>query len=177
MPSLSKIVVIGTSGSGKTTFARRLAKALEVPHFEMDAFHWEQNWTEADTEVFRARVKEATAHSNWVMDGNYGKVRDLAWGRADTLIWLDYSFRTVLSRILIRTLKRVFTKEELFGGNRESFRMSFFSKDSVILWMLQTYSRNRKSYPALLVQPEFAHLKVFRFQHPKETESFLKQFR
>ncbi len=56
---MQRISVIGTTGSGKTTVARRAAEALEVPFVELDALHWERDWEEAPLEVFRGRVVDA----------------------------------------------------------------------------------------------------------------------
>jgi len=113
-----RISVVGTTGSGKTTFARELAQRLGVPHVELDALHWEPNWTEAPLEVFRARVDLALRGEAWVIDGNYSKVRDIIWSRADTVVWLDYALPIILWQLLKRTLKRVFIREELWGKNR-----------------------------------------------------------
>src|SRR5205809_1832315 len=85
-----RVVVVGTTGSGKTTLAGRLAQRLGVPHVELDALHWEANWVEAGDEVFRERAARALTGSAWVVDGNYSKVRDIVWGRADMVVWLDY---------------------------------------------------------------------------------------
>jgi len=84
-----RVAVIGTTGSGKTTLARHIAKRRGIPHIELDALHWEANWTETPLTVFRARVSEAVAPPAWITDGNYSKVRDIVWGRADTIIWLS----------------------------------------------------------------------------------------
>jgi adenylate kinase family enzyme len=89
---MQRISVIGATGSGKTTVARRTAEALGVPHIELDALHWEPDWEEAPLEVFRERVSDAIQGERWVVDGNYSKVRDMVWGRADTVLWLDYPF-------------------------------------------------------------------------------------
>lgn len=56
-----RISVVGVTGAGKTTLARRLSDLLDVPHVELDALHWEPNWTPAPVDVFRDRVTEATA--------------------------------------------------------------------------------------------------------------------
>ncbi|HEY7847048.1 MAG TPA: hypothetical protein VIC83_02515, partial [Candidatus Limnocylindria bacterium] len=66
-----RINVVGTSASGKTTFARALAARLAVPWVELDALHWEAGWTEADDAVMRERVRRAIAGDGWVVDGNY----------------------------------------------------------------------------------------------------------
>jgi adenylate kinase family enzyme len=179
MPAASqchqRIVVVGTSGSGKTTLARRLAQALDVPHIELDALHWEENWTEAEPAVFRARTEQATRGEIWVLDGNYSKVRDITWARATTVVWLDYSFLLVMWRIITRTLLRTLRHEELWHGNRESFRQGFLSRESVIVWSFTTYHRRRREYPQLFAHPEYRHLYVVRHCSPQATERWLTE--
>ena len=92
--------------------------------------------------------------------GNYLGVRPLIWSRADTLIWLDLPFSLVLWRTFTRTLKRAITQEELWNGNRESWRMGFFSRESVLVWLFQTFWRRRREHAELVQRPEYAHLRV-----------------
>src|SRR5512141_2294296 len=99
---MNRIAVIGVTGSGKTTFARQLADRIGGLHIELDALHWEPNWIEAPLDVFRERVELTTRSDRWTVDGNYGKVRDIIWGRADTIVWLDYPFLIVLWRLTRR---------------------------------------------------------------------------
>lgn len=113
-----RIVVVGTTGSGKTTTARRLAANLGYPHVELDALHWEPNWTPAPVEVFRRRVREVTRAACWVVDGNYSQVRDVLWPAADTIVWLDYALPVIMGRLLRRTARRALPREELWNGNR-----------------------------------------------------------
>lgn len=168
---LHRIVVVGTSGVGKSTFAKRLATILSIPHVELDALHWEPNWTEAPD--FRERVTQAVATPSWAIDGNYGKVREIIWQQARTLIWLDFPMYVIFARALKRAIKRAATREELWNGNRESWRLTFFSKESVLLWVLRSHDRQRRQYHALLTRPEYAHLKVHRFRSPKEANDYL----
>jgi adenylate kinase family enzyme len=174
-PGFQRIIVIGTSGSGKTTLARQISQALSpaYPHIELDALHWEPNWTEAPDERFRQRAREACAAPRWVMDGNYSVVRDITWPRADTIIWLNYPRRTTWSRILTRTLTRTITREELWSGNRESVRTSFLSRDSIILWSIQTWAKNRARTPLLLAQPQHAHLHTIELRHPGQAQTLV----
>ncbi|MCG0239429.1 MAG: AAA family ATPase [Firmicutes bacterium] len=169
-----RIVVVGTTGSGKTTFARRLAAMLGCPHVELDALHWEPQWTPAPVEVFRHRVREVTRAPCWVVDGNYSQVREVLWPAADTIVWLDYPLPVILGRLLRRTARRVLLREELWNGNREGFLRSFLSRDSILLWALRSYRRRRREYPALLARPEYRHLRVIRLRTPREAEAWLR---
>lgn len=172
-PPPRRLCVIGVSGAGKTTLARRAAAILRVSHLELDALHWEPGWQEASTQLFRERVASATAAEGWTADGNYSKARDILWARADTLLWLDYSLPLVMVRLLRRTLARLLHREELWSGNRESLRMAF-SRDSIILWALQTHPKYRREFPDLLARPEYAHLTIRRLRSPREADAWLK---
>ena len=86
-----------------------------------------------------------------MVEGNYRAVRDLVWPRADCIVWLNYSLALILKRLLRRTARRIVTREPCCNGNRESLRMAL-SKDSIILWALQTYHRKRREYPLLLAE-------------------------
>jgi adenylate kinase family enzyme len=172
---MNRISVVGTSGSGKTTFAGRLAAILRIPHIELDALHWEADWVEAPTEVFRSRVREAISADRWVVDGNYSKrARDLVWERADTVIWLDYSFPVIFSRITRRTFRRLVFGEECCNGNREKWSITF-SRDSIILWALQTYKRHRANYPPLLESLEQEGVRTIALRSPKQADRWLAQ--
>lgn len=171
-----RISVVGTTGAGKTTLARRLTDLLDITHVELDALHWGPDWTPAPREVFRERVREAVvANSLWVVDGNYSRVRDIVWAHADTVVWLDYPLWRILWQLTKRNLRRSLLDVELWNGNRERFRTQFFSRDSLYLWALQTYRRRRQEYPALLAQPEYAHLALIHLRSARETQTWLER--
>lgn len=172
-----RVIVVGTSGSGKSTLAAELARRLGCEHTELDALHWEENWTEAEEEVFRDRVRQVAGGESWVADGNYGKVRDVLWPRADTLVWLDYPRPVIMWRLLWRTLARTLGGRQLWNGNRERFSAQFLSKQSLFLWAWNTQPLIRQRYPALLKQPEHAHLRVVRLRTPGEAERWLAEVR
>ncbi len=168
-----RISVVGTTGSGKTTLALEISKRLELPFIELDALYWDENWTGVSDPVFRDRVIEAINADRWVIDGNYSRVRPLVWKRADTVIYLDYSFWRTFWQLLTRTIHRSIQQEALWHGNRENLWKSLFSKDLIILWMLQTYGRRRKQYAALIRQPENAHLCIVQLKTPSMKDEWL----
>ena len=175
--------VVGSTASGKTRFARELAKALDVPHIELDAIEWQPNWTPLPNDQFRARVAERIAAPGWVVDGNYGGadvgVRAMVWDLADTIVWLDFSLLLILRRLWSRTNARIRDRQELWPGtgNRETIRGAYFSRDSLYWWVLKTYWRRRRTYPALLALPQYAHVTRLRFRTPAEADRWLERQR
>ena len=167
-----RISVVGTIGSGKTTLASEISKLLATPHIELDSLHWESNWVEASDSAFRGRVNHSLLSDSWVVDGNYHLVRDIVWSRADTVVWLDYPFRIIMSRLARRTLRRVLTRQKLWNNNQERLR-SVLGSDSVFLWALKTYRRRRRDYPLLFRKPENIHLEVVHLRSPRETRDWL----
>ena len=168
-----RVVVVGTSGSGKTTFAGNLAKIIGAPHIELDSLHWEPNWTEAELEVFRNRVRGALNEPRWVIDGNYSKVRDLIWPHADTIVWLDYELPVVMWRLAKRTFRRVFTQEELWSGNKEQLHIQLFTRDSIFWWAWTSHPRYRKEYAELFQQAEQRHLQIVQLKTPEQAQEWL----
>jgi adenylate kinase family enzyme len=171
--NMNRVVVIGTSCVGKTIFARSLAEALSCPHVELDALYWQSNWTPRPPEEFRKLVAQELSQDCWITDGNYSVVRDLIWSRATTVIWLNYGFPLVLWRALTRTVRRVLTQEELFSANRESLRMAFFSRESILWWVLTTFHRRRKQYRVLFDTRTSHQLIYVEFRNPTEAQNFL----
>ena len=172
---MQRIVVIGTSGSGKSTLAEQAAARLKAPFVELDGLHFLPEWGEVSVEEFRQRVSEATSGERWAVAGNYDDVRDLIWQRADTLVWLDYPLPLVFWRLFRRTIKRVVRQEDLGGtGNRDTWRMGFGTRQSVLYWLLKTYPGFTAKTDELLQAPEHAHLHVLRFKAPGEAEAWVK---
>ena len=168
-----RIVVLGTSGVGKSTLAAQLAGRLGVPCVELDALYWAAGWTKAPVEQFRARIVAATAGQGWIVDGNYARARDLVWPRAQVFVWLDYSLATVFARLLRRTLRRWWHREVLWEGNRERLRVQLFHRDSLLLWVLRTHGARRREFARLLVDPALDHVAAVRVRTPHAAERLL----
>jgi adenylate kinase family enzyme len=170
-----RIVVIGTTSSGKSTLAEKLADKFGYEFIELDALNWEPNWTPAPQEIFHQRVDKATQARKWVVAGNYSKVRPLIWSRAEVVIWLDYSLGRIFWQLTRRTFGRWWNRELLWGTNYENLRMHFklWSDESLYHWLFKTYWRRKREYPSMLAMPEHQHLKLIHFKHPKETSKWL----
>jgi len=168
-----RVVVVGTSGSGKTTLARRLGRALGVPNVELDALHWAPNWTEVPDEVMRERVDRALRGPGWVVDGNYLKMRDIVWSRADTIVWLDFSLPVMFWRVSLRTFRRVVRRVELWHGNRESLRNMLRDPDHPVRWSWRYHASKRAHFEEWTELPVNAHVEIVRLRTPAEARRWL----
>lgn len=173
-PDLRRVVIIGSSCSGKTTLAGRIAGKLGVPNIELDPIHWLPQWQERPVVEFRELTANAVAEDRWVADGTYTRmVRGIVWARATCVIWLNFSFPLVLWRVLSRTIKRSVGGQVLYSGNKETLRKAFLSRDSIIWWVITTYHRRRRDFPVSFQRPEFGHLNIIEFRKPREADAFL----
>ncbi len=147
---LRRINIVGTSGSGKTTVARQLAKILGHPLIEMDRLYWGADWQPVDDDQFFENLERQTSGEQWIVDGNYSRAELIKWRNVTAIIWLDYSYMRTVSQALRRAVSRSVSQQEIWldTGNRESLRRTFFSKNSILLWTLQTHFPMRRNLPA-----------------------------
>ena len=164
----TRLVVVGTSGSGKTTMAVRLARALDVPHVELDALQHGPNWEQATDAQLRERAAGATTGEGWVVDGNYSAVRDVVWPRATAVIWLDYDRGVVMRRVLWRSFERAVTRRRLWNDNRERAR-AWLAPDHPIRWAWRTHADRRARYEALV------DARWVRLRSPSEARRWLSR--
>jgi adenylate kinase family enzyme len=171
-----RINIIGTSGSGKTSFGKELAEILDIPFIEMDAIFWGPNWTPMAKEKFRSQLDQALQGDNWVLDGNYTQASmPIKWARVEIVIWLDFSFPRTLHQALSRAIQRVFSQQEIWPGtgNRESLRM-LFSRDSIVLWTITSYHPKRKKIEALMNDPAYQYIHFHQVRSPREAAKLLE---
>jgi adenylate kinase family enzyme len=172
-----RVAVVGTSGSGKTTFAGRLAKAMGVRHIDLDAVTWQPGWIalhEADPAEFVRRAAELMAEEHWVSCGNYVTSRPPLLARVTDLVWLDYPRPFVMQRVIRRSFGRAISGRELWPGtgNREDFRR-WFDKGHPIRWAWDTYRRRKMQYEKLFADPALRHLRKHRVTHPRQADALM----
>jgi len=166
---MQRICVTGDSGSGKSTLAKALAEGLGFPYLELDSLYHQPNWTPLESGEFRERVRAFAEQPRWVIDGNYSKVRDLTWPRADTLVLIDLSRWAVLCQLLPRTLGRMFGRKRLWNGNRES-PWSLFSPSTdknILLYSLLTHGKSRRRFLEAQSDPALQHLSFRHLSAPR----------
>jgi adenylate kinase family enzyme len=123
---MRRVLVIGISGAGKSTFARELARRTGLPLIHLDKEFWRPGWTTTPLPEWRAKVEALAARDAWIMDGNYGATLDLRLPRADAVIWFDYLRLRCLRQIAWRiatTYGRV--RPDLAPGCPEQIDLEF----------------------------------------------------
>jgi adenylate kinase family enzyme len=177
MSGLERLVVVGSSGSGKTTVARALADLLGHPLLEMDSVRHRDGWDSVGGEEFSAIVSEFARQDRWVIDGNYTSLgtRDVVWPRADTVVWLDVPKRVVMTRVIWRTLRRMLTRERLWGGLREPLS-NLYKRDpyqNIVVWAWTRFEGVRAKYETAMTDGSWRHATVHRLRTPGEVSRFL----
>jgi adenylate kinase family enzyme len=172
-PELARVVVIGSSCSGKSTTGARLAAKLGHPFVELDDLFWGPNWQPKPPEQFASLARQAAAKERWVMAGNYSAVRGEVWPRATAVVWLNVSLPVALRRVVRRTAMRLVRREVLWHGNRESLSRTLFTRESIVWWVLSTHNLRRKQFSAVRSSDQYPHLRWYEFHRPSEVERFL----
>jgi adenylate kinase family enzyme len=177
MSAINRVVVVGNSGSGKTTVGRHLAATIEAPHLEMDSVFHKHGWADVAPPDFISTLDEFTRADRWVVDGNYTSqgVRDVVWPRADTFVWLDLPRRTAMSRVVRRTLRRVVTRERLWGDVKEPFT-NLYSRDpykNIMVWTWTRHAHSRERFETAMSDGSWDHATVHRLRSTTEVGHFL----
>lgn len=169
------MAIVGCSGTGKSRLAARLAERAGLTHVELDALYHQPDWVPTPVPEFRAKVAEALDTPRWVVDGNYMMVADLVQGRADTIVFLDLGRVRTTGRVARRSAKRLATREQLWGTNRESLR-DLVRRDpevNIIAWAWIQHPKYRERYDRLASDGSWDHADVHRLRTPGEVRRFL----
>jgi len=164
---MKKVLVIGSSGAGKSTFARRLGEATGLPVIHLDRLYWKPNWVETtDKNEWREKVEKVLAGEKWVIDGNYSGTLALRLEKCDTVIFLDIPRAVCVYRVLKRvTLYTKGSRPDMTDGCDERFDWEF------IKWIWSYLMRSKPKVETFLkgVQDEKT---IIRLQSKKEVENF-----
>jgi adenylate kinase family enzyme len=176
---MNRISIVGNSGSGKSTLARALGAHLGFPMLELDSLFHQANWTPLPTLDFQGGVREFIGtHPRWIVDGNYPAVLPDVWAAADTVIWMSPSRAENMRAIVRRTLRRAFTREVLWNGNREPLASVWRLDDpeaSVVAWAWTRHAVYQRRYGAAMHDRANAHLRFVRLDSRGAASEWLAQ--
>ena len=164
---MKKILVIGSSGAGKSTFSRRLGEKTGLPVIHLDVLYWKPNWTESGKDEWKKTVENALKGDEWIMDGNYSGTLEMRLKSCDTVIFLD--FPRVLC--VYRILKRVAfywkdRRPDMAEGCHEQFDWEFTK------WVWNYPTRTKPKVESLL-ERFTGEKKIIRLKSKRDIEKFL----
>jgi len=156
---MRRVLIIGPCGSGKSTLARELAPRLGLPLVHMDQLGWQAGWVETEKAELHARLAEAVACEEWLIEGNYGSTLAPRLERADTVLYLDFPIRLCLWRLIRRIVThRGRARPDMPEGCPERFDLGF-------LWYVLNWNRGPRPRTEAHIAP-YAD-KVIRLRHPR----------
>lgn len=169
-----RILIYGSSCSGKSTFGEELAALMGVPCVELDGINWLPDWVgldKTDPDELVRRFREATAGDSWVVVGSYTRyAQEAFWPRLHTIVFLDLPRWLLIVRVLRRSWRRWRTQEQLWGTtNTESFWRQLAvwrGEDSLIWWIWTNFEKRRQQVRDAKYDPRWRHI---RFVHVEGT--------
>ena len=162
---MQRVLVIGSPGAGKSTFARKLAAISGLPLIHLDAEHWLPGWVPREKRDWLERQARIVDQHSWIIDGNHGDTLDLRTHRADTVIWLDYPTRICLWR---GTRRMITMRGQVLAdgapGCPEAFEPGF------LLFIATFRRRKRRLIEAALTN---YHGRILQFRRPAASAKWL----
>ena len=121
---MKKIAIIGSGGSGKSTFSILLGKELGLPVHHLDKLYWKPDWVKTPNDKWSEIQKVLCENDSWIIDGNYKSTLDIRLDACDTVIFLDVNRFKCIFRAIKRTLTSK-TRPDMAAGCEERFDMEF----------------------------------------------------
>ncbi len=163
---MKRVVVIGSGGSGKSTFSRRLGEATGLPVIHLDSHFWRPNWERTPVDEWEKQVSDMVRADSWIMDGNFGGTRLIRFRACDTVILLDIPRHICLYRVIKRAIKyRGRRRPDMAEGCREKVDLEFLSW----VWNYPKSGRNR----AFAEMKRFPEKQVVVLKTERQKETFL----
>lgn len=159
---MEKVIVIGSPGAGKSTFARRLRDRTGLPLYYLDMLWHKPDGSNVTREFFDAALQELVGRDRWIIDGNYQRTLEPRLKACDTVFLLDYPVELCLAGARQRVGKR---REDMPWVETE-FDPEFCQ------WILDF---PKDQLPQIYEQLEIYREKdIFHFHTREEAEKYLK---
>jgi adenylate kinase family enzyme len=167
-----RTIVFGSTGVGKTTMVKLIAEEFDLPVIDIDSLRREAGRSTSPEETFVLLTTESVRGDTWIIDGSYTSVQDIVWPRAEAIVWLDFSFWVFLSRLVKRSLHRIFIRKKSEKPIKGRYQPAS-ERTWNYLRAIFTGKQRRERYFATLYTSNNAHLHVIRLSSPQEAQLWL----
>ncbi|MFI2783649.1 hypothetical protein [Streptomyces sp. ALB3] len=161
-PPAGKVWIVGGPGCGKSTLAGLLAEP-GAPPVRLDALFWGPGWTPVPEDRFLAEIQKALEAPRWVVDGQFPAAVAAYAHTADCVVWVDPPLRVAWPRLLRRTLRRWISREELWGGTRETL-WTVVGPRSILWYALKVRAEQRQANLDLFARLSGTGVRLIRFR-------------
>ena len=162
---MKKVLIIGISGTGKTTLAKKLSASLRIPAFYLDTYIWKDNWVEASQPELEEKIKKILPLDSWIMEGFISPCAELKLERASTVLYLDYSgWRALLGGLRRWWQYRGRVRPEMPAGCVEKLDWKY----------LKVIFKKMERPEIETAIANFAN-KIVRLKSPRETKKYLNE--
>ena len=167
---MKKIIIIGSGGAGKSTFAKRLSKLTGIEVIHLDRVFWQPNWTKPDKKEWLAKLEELTEKDSWIMDGNYDSSLEIRLKKCDTVIFLGMPRTVCLYRVLKRAAKyRHTNRPDMAEGCNEKVDWEFAK------WIWEYPKKDKVNVESKLKRYQDS-IKIIRLKSSQEVENFFVNY-
>ncbi len=164
-----KIQVCGYSGSGKSTFSRKLGEYFQIPVLHLDTIHFKDNWQVVSDEEMNQKAIDFTKKDTWIIDGNYHKIALNRFSECDQIFYFNFN-RFICLRNAYRRYKKYLktTRPDMAPNCAETLDWEFIS------WILYRGRTKKRKQFFKDLQKKYPD-KFIIFKNHKEVDQYLKQ--
>ena len=159
-----RILVIGSPGSGKSTFSRELAKTTHLPLFYLDMIYHKADRTTVSREEFDEKLRMILQKDSWIIDGNYLRTMKIRLEHCDTLFFFDLPVETCLEGVRSRS-----------GTKREDLPWIEETEDEEFMDYIRKFPDVQLPEIYDLLKEYETDRSIIRFTSRKEADAWLKE--
>lgn len=165
---MNKIIVLGNSGAGKSSFTALLAKKMNIEHLHLDKIVYKYSWDNPRFDDMKEEVDKLILKDSWIMDGNFLNNCKSRFEQCDTIFFLDINRFVCLYSVLKRNKK--------YKGKKRESRSDLCDEKitkSYLKWVfIDFYKTSRKIIKNMIKDSD---KNVIIFKNRRQINKYLKE--